>query len=299
VTAFGVQVSTAMCSMAEIRDAWARVEAMGFDWISGQDHFLTLREPGAGCFEALTAHAALAALTTRPRVGCLVYSAGYRHPAVMANALVTIDHLSGGRLEVGMGAGWLEEEYDQYGLPFEAPAVRLRRMRESVQVIRSLWAQDETDFDGEFFQLRGARCDPGPVQDLPRIWIGAKGPRALRVAAEVGDGWNANFIPPDAFSAGARVAREVEPDPERFALSATVPLVVAPGGDVDAVVRARYGGAFDAVRGAALAGSVDEIADAVGRFVDAGASLLVLAVRPPFEFDALELFATEVAPRFR
>jgi alkanesulfonate monooxygenase SsuD/methylene tetrahydromethanopterin reductase-like flavin-dependent oxidoreductase (luciferase family) len=298
MTRFGVQVSTAMCSMPEILDAWDRVEAMGFEWISLQDHFVTLREPGASCFEALTTHTALATRTTTPRVGCLVYSAGYRHPAVMANALVTIDHLSGGRLEVGMGAGWLQAEYDQYGLEFESPGVRLRRLREAVTVIRSLWTNDTTDFDGEFFHLSDARCDPKPLQPRPNIWIGAKGPRALTVAAEVGDGWNANFIPPDEFAAGVDLVRGLVADPHRFALSATVPLVVASKAEVDDVVRTRYGAAADAVRAAALAGSVDEITDAVGRFVEAGAEWLILAVRPPFEFDALETFVAEVAPQF-
>jgi alkanesulfonate monooxygenase SsuD/methylene tetrahydromethanopterin reductase-like flavin-dependent oxidoreductase (luciferase family) len=282
--------------MAEIREAWTRVEAMGYGWLSGQDHFTTLRGAGGSCFEALTTHAALATCTTTPRVGTLVYSAGYRHPAVMANALVTIDHLSDGRLEVGMGAGWMQGEYAQYGLDFEAPAVRLRRLREAVTVIRSLWTEDVTDFDGEFFHLAGARCDPKPVQRRPRIWIGAKGPRALDAAAEVGDGWNANFIPPDEFAAGARRVRERAG--AAFALSASVPFVFVGDGDVDAEVRTRYGGAADTVRDAALAGSVQRVTDDVGRFAEAGADWLILAVRPPFEFDALETFAAEVAPQF-
>jgi alkanesulfonate monooxygenase SsuD/methylene tetrahydromethanopterin reductase-like flavin-dependent oxidoreductase (luciferase family) len=260
---------------------------------------MTLRDPGASCFEAETTHAALAALTTTVRVGCLVYSAGYRHPAVVANALVTIDHLSGGRLEVGMGAGWLQAEYEQYGLDFEPPAVRLRRLREAVVVMRSLWTNDTTDFEGEFYRLRGARCDPKPLQPAPRVWVGAKGPRALAVAGEVGDGWNANFVPVGEFAAGVERVRQHALDPGGFAVSATVPFVVADEGDVDAVIGERYGGAADQVRAAAVWGSVDRVTDAVGRFVDAGADWLILAARPPFELDALEAFATTVAPWFR
>jgi alkanesulfonate monooxygenase SsuD/methylene tetrahydromethanopterin reductase-like flavin-dependent oxidoreductase (luciferase family) len=299
MTRFGVQISTAACTMAEVREAWARVEALGFEWISGQDHFYTLRDPTAGTFEGLTTHAALAASSTTPRVGCLVYAAGYRHPAVLANALVTIDHLSGGRLEAGIGAGWLQAEYDDYGLPFESPGARLRRMREAIEIIRSLWTNDTTDYDGEFYRLRGARCDPPPVQRRPRIWVGAKGPRALRVAAEVGDGWNANFVAADAFARGVEAVKQHAPDPERFLVAASVPLVFTAGADVDEVIRARYGAAADQVRAAALAGSTEQIADGVGAFVDAGADWLILALRPPFEFDALEHFATSVVPRFR
>jgi alkanesulfonate monooxygenase SsuD/methylene tetrahydromethanopterin reductase-like flavin-dependent oxidoreductase (luciferase family) len=296
---FGVQVSTAMCEMPELRDAWERVEAMGYDWISGQDHFYTQRAPGAGCFEGTTSHAALAAWTTRPRVGCLVYSAGYRHPAVMANAMATIDHISGGRLELGMGAGWLQAEYDDYGIPFESPGVRLRRLRESVDVIRLLWTETTVDYEGEFYSLSNARCGVHPLQPQPRIWIGAGGPRAVRLAAEIGDGWNANFLSPQAFADGVVEIRSIAPDPERFTIGATVPLVMAETPEhVDASLRDRYGPTAEAMRPAALTGSTAHVTDAVGRLVEHGCQLLVIAVRPPFDLDGLERFAAEVAPHF-
>lgn len=144
---FGVQVSTAMCEMSDVCRVWPQIEAMGFDWISGQDHFYTQRAVGAGSFEAVACHAALAALTERVRVGCLVYSAGYRNPAVLAKSLVTIDHVSNGRLEVGIGAGWYEEEYNAYGIPFERFDVRLRRMTETIEVLRALWSNEFSDYD--------------------------------------------------------------------------------------------------------------------------------------------------------
>jgi alkanesulfonate monooxygenase SsuD/methylene tetrahydromethanopterin reductase-like flavin-dependent oxidoreductase (luciferase family) len=299
VVQFGVQISTAMCSMAELRVAWARVEALGFDWISGQDHFYTMRAPAGGTFEGLTTHTALAALTTRPRVGCLVYAAGYRHPAVMANALVTIDHLSNGRLEVGLGAGWLQAEYDDYGIAWEPTPVRLRRLREYVDVIRSLWSAATTDYDGEFYQLRNARCDPKPLQSLPRIWIGAKGPKALRVAAEIGDGWNANFIAPDEFAERVQQLREHAPDPSRVAVAASAPLIVADESQIDDVMRERYGATAEHQKAAALAGSTQQITDKVGQYVDAGAQWIIVALRPPFELDELEEFAATVVPAFR
>ena len=299
MTHFGVQISTAMCTMADLRDAWGRVESLGYEWISGQDHFYTMRALNAGSFEALTAHAALASLTTKPRVGCLVYAAGYRHPAVMANALVTIDHLSNGRLEVGMGAGWLQAEFDDYGLGWQPTPVRLRRLRESVEIMRSLWTNDITDFDGEFYQLSNARCDPKPMQRSPRIWIGAAGPKALRVAAEIGDGWNANFLGPDDFALRVDELRTHAPDPTRLAVAASTVLVVADEGSLDDVMRYRYGATAEQQKPAALAGSIDQIIDKVGRYVAAGADWIILALRSPFEFDELETFATSVMPHFR
>jgi len=188
-----------MCDMSDVCRVWPQIEDMGYDWISGQDHFYTQRADGAGSFEAVACHAALAALTERVRVGCLVYSAGYRNPAVLAKSLVTIDHLSNGRLEVGIGAGWYEEEYKAYGIPFEPFNVRLRRMTETIEILRALWSNERTDFDGEFSTLRNARCDPKPLQRAPRIWVGAKGPKALKAAAQYGDGWNANFMSPEDF----------------------------------------------------------------------------------------------------
>ncbi len=295
---FGVQFSTAMCEMAELREAWAVAEALGFDWISHQDHFYTMRAPGAGAFEALTAHAALAALTTRPRVGCLVYAAGYRHPAVMANALVTVDHLAGGRLEVGIGAGWLQAEFEDYGLGWEPTPVRLRRLREVVAILRSLWTNEVTDFDGEFYTLRGARCDPKPVQRSPRIWIGAAGPKALRVAAEIGDGWNANFLGIEDFRRRVVELRTHAPDPA-IPVASSMPLVMAGEADLDRIMRERYGATAEQQKPAALAGSIDRIVDKIGRYVDAGAEWVILAMRPPFELDDLAVFAAEVVPQFR
>ncbi|MGH9208092.1 MAG: LLM class flavin-dependent oxidoreductase, partial [Acidimicrobiales bacterium] len=161
-----------MCTMPELQAVWAHAEELEFEWISVWDHFYPAPTPLEGDnFEAVACHAALAALTSRPRVGCLVYSAGYRHPAVLANAGVTVDHLSGGRLEMGIGAGWHAWEYDAYGMPFEAPAVRLRRMAEAVEIVRLLWTQEVTDYEGEFWTLREARCNPKPVQASPRIWV--------------------------------------------------------------------------------------------------------------------------------
>jgi alkanesulfonate monooxygenase SsuD/methylene tetrahydromethanopterin reductase-like flavin-dependent oxidoreductase (luciferase family) len=296
---FGVEISAVMCSMAEVREAWRRVEAAGFDWISGQDHFYSLRAPDADCFEGLTCHAALAVATDRPRVGCLVYSTGYRHPAVMANSLVTIDHLSNGRLETGLGAGWLEAEYLDYGIPYEAPGVRLRRLREYVEVVRSLWTTPSTDYDGEFFQLHHARCDPKPLQANPRIWIGGHRPRALHLAAEIGDGWNCDHLPPDDFDRAAASVDEAGPRAEGFAKAACVVFGAIGSREVaERAVRRQFGAASDKMLQASLAGSVGEVTDRIGQYVTAGADWVILTARPPFDLDGLETFAQQVVPSF-
>ncbi len=173
---FGVHVGPQMCTMAELTQVWSTAEELGFDWISVWDHFYPAPSPLDGdCFEGIACHAALAALTTKPRVGSLVYSTGYRHPAVLANAAATIDHLSDGRLELGLGAGWHVWEYEAYGIPFEAPKVRLRRMAESIECVRLLLTQDVANYEGEFFTLTDAYCNPKPVQAARTSGWGRRG----------------------------------------------------------------------------------------------------------------------------
>jgi len=123
MTAYGVHAGLQKTTTAELQGLWRRIEELGFDWISVWDHFYAADMTGdADCLEAVAAHAALACATTRVRCGSLVYCAGYRHPAVLAKAITTIDHLSGGRVDVGLGAGWSELEYRAYGIPFPSVA---------------------------------------------------------------------------------------------------------------------------------------------------------------------------------
>src|SRR6476646_9505562 len=162
---FGVHTGLQNTSIAELRDLWRRIEAHDFEWISIWDHFYSADMTGdPHCLEAVATHAALACTTERVRCGSLVYSVGYRHPAVLANAIATIDHFSGGRADVGLGAGWSQLEYEAYGIPFPAVKERLDILEESIQCVRGLLHDEVTNFKGEHFQLTEARCEPRPVQ---------------------------------------------------------------------------------------------------------------------------------------
>jgi alkanesulfonate monooxygenase SsuD/methylene tetrahydromethanopterin reductase-like flavin-dependent oxidoreductase (luciferase family) len=297
---FGVHVGPQMCSMAELREVWSTAERLGFDWISVWDHFYPAPSPLDGdCFEGIACHAALAALTTRPRVGSLVYSTGYRHPAVLANAAATIDHLSDGRLELGLGAGWHKWEYEAYGIPFEAPAVRLRRMAESIECVRLLLTEDVADYDGEFFTLRDARCNPKPVQARPRIWVGASGEQiGLKLAGRHGDAWNVPFVSPEDFARKRSIVLDHAPDPTTFTTGVNLLYVPCAPDEVDAALAERFGPMADVMRPGALVGDVAAITDRIGAYVDAGAEWVILALRAPFDLDALERFSTEIAPAF-
>jgi F420-dependent oxidoreductase-like protein len=301
---FGVHTGLQNTTVDELRSLWRQVEAHGFEWISIWDHFYAAdatfrgRETTSGsvCLEAVTSHTALACETTSVLCGSLVYSVGYRHPAVLANAITTIDLLSGGRAVLGLGAGWHEAEYTAYGIPFPPAAVRLRQLDEAIQCIRLLLTEEEASFDGEFFELRNARCEPKPVQARLPLWVGGAGEQVtLRIAARHADGWNVPFLPPDVYRHKVEVleahCERVDRDPSTIVKSVNLTLAWT-----DDDLRERFGGMADFVRPSALTGSPQQMADRVGEYAVAGADWVIVALRAPFDVAALERFATDVLP---
>jgi alkanesulfonate monooxygenase SsuD/methylene tetrahydromethanopterin reductase-like flavin-dependent oxidoreductase (luciferase family) len=302
VTFFGVHAGPQMCSMDDLRQVWQSSEEFGFDWVSIWDHFYANpRAFDKDCFEAVACHSALAALTSKVRVGSLVYSAGYRHPAVMANAAVTIDHISHGRLELGMGAGWHQPEYEAYGIPFEAPGVRLRRLAEAVEIIRALWTAEEVTYDGEFYTLREARCHPKPIQRPPRIWIGGTQPKALALAGRLGDAWNVAAVSPKQFAEKYEIVRENAPNPDRLTTGVNLVFVGSSTEGIEAELRRRLHdpASTQLMDNLLLADDMGWVASRIKEYVDAGVQWVILNVRAPFQIDHLRRFSEEVIPQFR
>ena len=161
---FGIKLSQ-NATIDQLRDLWRLADESGFDSCWVMDHFASLgpRDDGP-IFETWTMLAAMAQLTTRTRIGCAVVGNTYRHPAVLAKMAVTVDHLSGGRLDFGIGAGWAENEHTMLGLEFGTRGDRADRLEESLQVIRGLWTQPRTTFAGTHYQLQDAVAEPKPVQ---------------------------------------------------------------------------------------------------------------------------------------
>jgi F420-dependent oxidoreductase-like protein len=172
-------------------ERWQLYERLGFDSVWDCDHYVQPSRPDGPYFEGWTLLAALAARTERIRIGVLVSCNTFRHPALLAKQAVTVDHVSGGRLELGLGAGWYEPEHVMYGLGFPPPGELVGRFREAVEIVDRLLRNEVVTYEGKHYRLRDAAFRPGPVQrPRPPLTLGAHGPRMLRIVARHADAWN-------------------------------------------------------------------------------------------------------------
>jgi alkanesulfonate monooxygenase SsuD/methylene tetrahydromethanopterin reductase-like flavin-dependent oxidoreductase (luciferase family) len=309
--ALGAHVGQQNLSMDELRATWRRLDEAGLDWISAWDH-LYEAPPADGTlahFEAVATLAALALETTNARIGCLVFYVGYRNPGVLAKAAVTLDHLSGGRFELGLGAGWHEQEAAAFGYDFPPLGTRFEMLEEGVQLIRSLLTQERTTFEGRHFRASDASCLPPPVDGrrLP-IWIGGVGPRRTpRLAARYADGWNAAYIGPLEYgSLNATIDRCCEEEGrDPASLDRTVNLMFMLAADTASAQAAdrrldeQWGDMAARVRNGALMGTPDQAIDTIAKYVEAGARGVNIALRAPWDEDALSAYLETTIPALR
>ena len=188
---FGLKASGQAISIEDLRACWRIADEGGFDHVWDFDHLASIGPlgPDRTIYEGWALQAAMAEATKRVRIGCLVTGNTYRHPVVLAKLAVTVDHLSGGRLEFGIGAAWAEVEHQMYGI--EGLDHRVGRLSESLQIIKSLFTEERTNFDGRYYHLKDAIANPKPLQKPhPPIWIGAQGESTLRLTARHADVWN-------------------------------------------------------------------------------------------------------------
>jgi F420-dependent oxidoreductase-like protein len=185
------------------------IESTGFESLWVYDHFHTVPVPTQEpTYEAWTMMAALATVTDTVRLGQMCTANGYRSPAYLAKVAASVDVISGGRLEMGIGAGWYEDEYDGYGYPFPKPSVRIGELDEAVQIMKAMWTEDEVHFEGKHYRLDGAICRPKPIQEphIP-LWVAGGGEQlTLRIAAKYAA--YTNFADtPDEFAAKSEILR--------------------------------------------------------------------------------------------
>ena len=307
---FGIHAGPQDCTIAELRQLWRTADERGFYWCSVWDHLYSvsdLSDPAKPAFEGIATMAALASETRRVRVGCLVFCAGYRSPGVLAKAAVTIDHVSGGRCELGIGAGWNEAEFRAFGMPFPDIKARLDLVEETAIVLRRLFDGERVTLDGKQVHVADALCLPRPVQPKLRLWIGGQGEkRMLRIVARHADGWNVPFLAPELYAQRNATlngwCEREKRDPR--AITRTVNLGLAIGEDERDVrrqeenLRLMFGALTDFVRPGILVGTPAQVIDRLREYQAAGAEWVILALRAPFDFQGLELFIREVMPAF-
>lgn len=301
----GVQLQAQATSWANYFAAVKAVEDLGYGSVWTFDHILPFS--GADdrpCFETLTTLGALALGTRRARFGALVAGVLYRDPAVLAKAAAQADEISAGRFEFTLGAAWAEREFRAYGWDFPPLAERYERLDEALQVVKLLWAQHRTTFEGRFYRLADAPCEPKPVQQpRPPITIGGAGPRSIAIAALHADRLNLIGSPEQCAQRFARLQQEcagIGRDPDEIELSVHPTLALGPsraeGERLARVIAEGNGDDLASVRDSWLIGGPEDVLHRMRQYGEAGVSHFVLAVGPPFDMGPLRVLAEEVLP---
>jgi len=282
---FGVQVACAAMHWPEVRDLAQAAEDLGYHSVWLPDHYVATPDgadpdPHLPLLDGWTTMGALAQATSRIRIGPLVASNTFRHPAILAKMAASLDHLSGGRFELGMGIGWFDFEHTSFGIPFPPTPERLRALEEALKVVRALWTEREVTFEGRHYTLAGAISEPKPLQRPgPPLVIASSGEKVgLRLVAQHADHWN-TYRPVEEWSRHSRILDEhcarVGRDPGSIVRSAMLPLYLK----VDEAVQKKldaWGG--EAGRGWFLVGDDAEIDQRLASFVAAGADLIIVQV---------------------
>lgn len=311
--ALGAHVGQQNMSMDELRATWRRLDEARVDWISVWDHLYEAPPEGGTVdhFEAIATLGALCAETTHARIGCLVFYVGYRNPGVIAKAATTLDHISGGRFELGLGAGWHAPEAKAFGYDFPRDGKRLDMLEEAAPLIRRLLDPNEgrTTHKGEWFETNDASCLPAPVQERLPIWIGGVGEkRTLPIVAAHADGWNAAYVAPDEFQRLNGVldaaCEEIGRDPSE--IRRVINLTFNLGADEAAAkaahdrLEAQWGPEIlPRVLGGGLNGTPDQAVERIHEYVEAGATGLNVALRAPWDGEALDAYLDQVIPAVR
>jgi F420-dependent oxidoreductase-like protein len=264
-------------------ERWQYFENLGFDSLWDCDHFMQPSRPEGPYFEGWTLLAALAAVTERIRIGVLVSCNTFRHPALLAKQAMTVDHVSNGRLELGLGAGWYLPEHEKFGIDFPEVPELVGRFREAVEIVDLMLRQEITTYTGTYYQLNEAPMRPLPVQKpRPPLMIGAKKPKMLELCARYADTWNSSGGSVDEMRERNEILNEAC---ERV------------GRDPSEIVRSLYGWA--SVMPDDPWASVDAFEEVIGRYNEVGINEFIIDQPPPEQFDVLERVATDVIPRLR
>src|SRR5438876_6555510 len=309
---FGIFTSLTNTTWDDVLQLWRHTEATGWDAACVTDHFMpNTKERVGNVLECWATLAALAPVVPRMRIGTIVVGNTYRHPAVVAKMAATVDVISGGRLILGLGAAWQENEHEAYGIPFYTVGERLARLDEACQVLKLLWTQPKSTFKGRYYQLSEAPLMPKPLQKPhPELMIGGGGEKVtLRIVAKHADHWNVWGGPRVLARKGAILDEHcaaVGRDPKNITRSANMVLLITDKkNEVDQLAESiamRLGRHAADARDTCLAGSPDQIREQLHRLQAIGVETLFIPslFRPLAELRRdLDRFIAEIAPAFR
>jgi F420-dependent oxidoreductase-like protein len=310
---FGVAMTQGNTTWPDLLDVWQELDRdPNFDFLWLVDHFVPGQGTAMGAdgphLEGWTALAALAQTTTRARLGILVTGNTYRHPAVLAKMATTVDHISNGRLEFGLGAAWHEYEHQVYGIPFHTVRERLERLEEAAHLIKLLWTEPRPTFEGKYYQLHEPPYKPPNVQQPhPPFLIGGGGEkRTLRTVARYADACNVSGTPEDVrhkFEVLEQHCRDAGRDPATIRRTIQVLLFLNedPAFQQRVVqgVMAFRGGSEEEARRSVLLGGIDQVKAGVQAFIDAGVQEIYVAQFPRTHRESLFRFSKDVVSAFR
>jgi len=308
---YGVQIEPQYgFTYEQIWGAAHEAEGLGYEsmWVS--DHlFLTPQTVDTSCLECYTVLTALARDTSRLRLGAMVASQSYRNPALLAKVAASLDNISGGRLNFGIGAGWKEVEYKAYDYPFPGPGVRIRQLDEALEVCRRMWTMDRASFEGKHYRISDALCYPKPIQSPLPVWVGGTGDRTLRVAAKHADAVNFSWSHPPGFieerlGVLRRHCRRMGRDPSEVRVSVGLMVVLDETSDgVEArLERLRLSRDTEYMRYLGrqkpnVSATPDVLAELLSEYVSLGVDHFILRWHYGDELRSLRLFADRVMGR--
>lgn len=307
---FGVYTSLRPLEWEPIRDLWQKADDWGYDSLWHCDHFYQAfpPDPDGPCLEGWTTITALSQLTKRARIGVLVSDVAYRNPCVLAKIASTLDIVSGGRLNLGIGAGWYELEHRNFGFDFKPPAGRLQALDEACQIIKSMFTQERTTLHGQHYNVTDAACVPKPVQKPhPPIMVAGMGEKVLlKLVARHADMWNGGGSPEQVKRAVELIARHGEAvgrDAAAIEKTVIIPLCYRVPAETEAAVASAMAGIMqtspEEARKGIMIGRRDQCLDTIARYVNAGISHFIFLVTPFNVEEEFERFAQDIIPQFK
>lgn len=304
---FGVHLGVQNATVEELRTLWKYLDSSGVDWISLWDH-LYEAPPAGGTqphFEAFSMLGALAVDTSQARIGCLVFCSQYRNIGILAKGAISVDHLSGGRFELGMGSGWHEQEAAAFGFDFPSQGERFKVLEGQLQVLNKWREGERVTHTSPGVNLIDASMIPGPQGKMP-LWIGGLGPKqTLRMAGAYADGWNAAYASPSHYKELNGIlddwCQKAGRNPS--AVERSVNLSFGMSTDDVSVVKAQletqWGAAAERIISGSLLGRPEDAMEQIAPFIEAGAQLVNIAIRPPWPQDLISEYVERIIPMMK